>query len=180
MTWFTQVCYGKLDESDLPNITPIYLVNENDVIGNAETIAQKLYIEESDVTEFLQTYEQNKVEGKKTVLFRFATTDYTAYPLWARCEKAFHCSINNKVGYGAQQTVFLDFDIIWLKFIKAGQATVIPCVSSPIDVFHGLTPPPDQNGARNIWVIVIAALIVVALIVAVILLLRLVFKRKSK
>lgn len=179
MTWFTQVCYGKLDESDLPNITPIYLVNENDVIGNAETIAQKLYIEESDVTEFLQTYEQNKVEGKKTVLFRFATTDYTAYPLWARCEKAFHCSINNKVGYGAQQTVFLDFDIIWLKFIKAGQATVIPCVSSPIDIFHGLTPPLEPSGS-NIWVIVIAALIVVALVVVVILLLRLVFKRKSK
>ena len=179
MTWFTQVCYGKLETNEL-SITPIYLVEENDVIGNAETIAQKLYIEESDVTEFLQTYEQNKVEGKKTVLFRFATTDYTAYPLWARCEKAFHCSINNKVGYGAQQTVFLDFDIIWLKFIKAGQATVIPCVSSPIDIFHGLTPPPDQNGARNIWVIIIAVIVAVVLLYFVFKLLRVAFSKSRK
>ena len=177
MTWFTQVCYGKLETNEL-SITPIYLVEENDVIGNAETIAQRLYIEESDVTEFLQTYEQNKVEGKRTVLFRFAPTYYTAYPLWARCEKAFHCGINSEVGYGAQQTVFLDFDIIWLKFLKAGQATVIPCVSSPIDVFHGLTPPLQPSGS-NIWVIILTVIICVIMLILVFKLLGVVLKKRS-
>ena len=43
------------------------------------------------------------------------------------------------------QTAFLDFDIIWLKFVKENVETVIPTVSSPIDIVSGLTPPETND-----------------------------------
>lgn len=178
MTWFSQVCFGKLETETISNLSPIVFVDDSAVIGSYATIAERLCIDESDVSEFLQTYNQNKVEGRKTVLFRFAVTDYETYNLWAECNKALHCGIHNEVGYLAQQTVFLDFDIIWLKFIKAEQATVIPCVSSPIDVFHGLTPPPKPD--INIWKIIVAIAVVVIVLVLLIKLPKIVRKKKAK
>lgn len=178
MTWFSQVCFGKLETETISNLSPIVIVDDSAVIGSHATIAERLCIDESDVSDFLQTFNQNKVEGKKTVLFRFAVTDYETYNLWAECNKTFHCGIHNEVGYLAQQTVFLDFDIIWLKFIKAGQSTVIPCVSSPIDVFHGLTPPLEPG--NNLWAIIIAVVVVVVLVIVLFKLLKVLFRKKNQ
>ncbi len=179
LNWFITIWSGGYVSEDIKDIEPIYIVKESDIAGTNTEVSKRLLILEKDVDKFKETYRNNQTEGKQTVLFRFATTRYRNDEVVADLHVGAEIQLLHykDVGYISQQTVFLDFDVIWLKFLKAGQATVIPCVSSPIDVFNGISPlkPP-----RNIWVIVIAALIVVALIVAVILLLRLVFKRKSK
>lgn len=180
LNWFITIWSGGYVSEDIKDIEPIYIVKESDIAGTNAEVSKRLLILEKDVDKFKETYRNNQTEGKQTVLFRFATTRYRVDEVVADLHKgdleipALHCK---DVGFISQQTVFLDFDVIWLKFLKAGQATVIPCVSSPIDVFNGISPlkPPS-----NIWVIVIAALIVVALVVVVILLLRFVFKSKSK
>ena len=46
-------------------------------------------------------------------------------------------------GYFFKETVNLDFDIIDVTFTKNLKNTVIPVVSSPIDVVPSPTPPPD-------------------------------------
>lgn len=179
LNWFITIWSGGYVSEDIKDIEPIYIVKESDIAGTDAEVSKRLLILEKDVDKFKETYRNNQTEGKQTVLFRFATTRYRNDEVVADLHVGAEIQLLHykDVGYISQQTVFLDFDVIWLKFLKAGQATVIPCVSSPIDVFNGISPliPP-----RNIWVIVIAALIVVALVVVVILLLRLVFKRKSK
>lgn len=180
LNWFITIWSGGYVSEDIKDIEPIYIVKDSDIAGTDAEVSKRLLILEKDVDKFKETYRNNQTEGKQTVLFRFATTRYRVDEVVADLHQgdieipALHCK---DVGYISQQTVFLDFDVIWLKFLKAGQATVIPCVSSPIDVFNGISP---LNPPSNIWVIVLAALIVVALVVVVILLLRFVFKRKSK
>lgn len=79
-------------------------------------------------------------DDETPVLFRFANTDY--YASEARFDKAFDENTMSPVdGYVAQQTCFLDFDIISLTFEKEGTVTVLACVTDPIDIFNGVTPP---------------------------------------
>ena len=46
-------------------------------------------------------------------------------------------------GYFFKETVNLDFDIIDVTFTKDLKDTVIPVVSSPIDIVPSPTPPPN-------------------------------------
>lgn len=87
-------------------------------------------------------------EDKTPVLFRFANTDY--YASEARFDKAFDDDTMSPVdGYVAQQTCFLDFDIISLTFEKEGEVTVLACVADPIEIFNGVTPPHNLNITRG-------------------------------
>ena len=77
-------------------------------------------------------------KGNRIILFRFANTDYYAAPAF---RSGYSGSINDTDTYVAQQTVFLDFDIIDLTFNKDGVYTVIPVVASPTDVIKDFDPP---------------------------------------
>ena len=161
--WWNSLFYKDLQFDDLKNNSPIYIVNDTDLLGSDEAIAKRLLIDENDVDNFKTTYNQNKVEGKKTVLFRFALTDYTAFPLYGA---RGILNTMDEVGYMAQETVFLDFDIIWLKFVKENQETVIPVVSSPIDVFSGLTPPFSNSGL-NLLAVILGIVVIVLIVLCV-------------
>ncbi|MCM1195149.1 MAG: hypothetical protein NC332_04360 [Firmicutes bacterium] len=184
LTWFYNLLYDGLENDTIKDVDPIYIVKESDVAAKtADEIAENLLIDKADVAEFIQTYNLNKVSGKKTVLFRFAVTDYDVYELKAiHYDDFWGTTKSDTVGYVAQQTVFLDFDIIWLKFVKGDVETVISTVSSPIDVVNGLNPPPETNDPfewlknfiewlkENWWVLLVAlgvALLVVFLAVDV-------------
>lgn len=177
MNWFYNLFYNDLENNPLAAIDPIYIVKDSDISNkNSDEIAANLFISKNDVDEFVKTYNMNKAAGKKTILFRFAVTEYTAYEL-----KAIHydnfggTTKSDTCGYVAQQTVFLDFDIIWLKFVKNGVETVIPTVSSPIDIASGTTPPLELDPLawlKNIvewlkeyWWVILAGLGLVLLIV---------------
>lgn len=161
LNWWYSLFYKDLEFDNLKNNAPIYIVKDTDLLGSNEDVAKRLLIDVNDIDSFKTTYNQNKVEGKKTVLFRFALTDYDVYDLRGR--KSGVLSGFDYIGYVAQQTCFLDFDIIWLKFVKENQETVIPVVSSPIDVFSGLTPPLGNSGLNLLAVIL--GLVVVVLII---------------
>ena len=63
----------------------------------------------------------------------------------------------------AQESVFFDFDIIQLTFQRDGVYTVIPVVSSPIDIVNDITPPTDHSEDAW-WKILIAILILILLV----------------
>ena len=139
--WWAKINYKDLEGTPLEDIEPIYLVQSDDVT-TASDIADTLYIADEDVSEFRRVYTQNVLQNKQTVIFRFAVTDYTACNLYG------YRSIvtTDDIGYWTQQTMFLDFDIIWLKFVTdTGVATVIPTVSSPIDIASGTTSPLEPT-----------------------------------
>ena len=110
--------------------------------------------------------------GEHAILFRFAVTDY--YASTARFDTAGdrkgifdnEIAMSPQDGYVAQQTVFLNFDIITLTFRKDDVEKVIGVVASPIDIINGLDPPPDLdvNKGCNLWA-VIAYVIVIILVV---------------
>lgn len=176
--WWSKLWGVTLEEEDIEDILPIYIVEESDLLGSRATISERLLVSENDVDLLKTTFAQNKAQGKKTILFRFAKTKYRYGVLRARLMDDPALSVGHECGYVAEQTAFLDFDIIWLKFVKEGQDTVIPCVSSPMDVFGGLTPPPSRG---SIWkTIVVIIVVVVCLYIAYKLLKVAYIKNKSR
>lgn len=176
-----KMLYKGIEDNPITDIEPIYMVKDSDINGATETVAKRLLIAEDDVSGFIQTYTANKLAGKQTVIFRFAVTNYTNDEaiVFDRTESPFTPTAQ-RLGkaYITKQTVFLDFDIIWLKFVKEGVETVIPTVSSPMDIVSGLNPPEINDPiewlrqliewiAEHWWVIVVG-IIVIAIIAALI------------
>ncbi len=160
LDWFNRVIGTSLEFDDLKDKEPIYLIKESDLNGSNEEISKRLLVAVSDVNKLKADFAINNKAGKATVLFRFATSDYTVDDM-AMHHHGDLVRTWYGVGYKAQETVYLDFDIIDLTFIKNDVATVIPVVSNPLDIIAGITPPPvnnDGNGGVEwwVWVIIVA------------------------
>lgn len=152
-------------------IKGIYEVSAADFASNNKsTICNKLYIAESDYDEFKKFYDSSTAKEEKETVFllRFAVTDYVSKPV----ESTYYSfgllgtpylEIVDKNAYMGQQTAFLNFDIIDVTFYKDGVSTVIPVVSSPIDIFNDFTPPVNiPEDGLSLWQII---LMILALIV---------------
>ncbi|MBE6645534.1 MAG: hypothetical protein E7612_09220 [Ruminococcaceae bacterium] len=151
------------------NVTysPIVTLTSGDVKLSDEAFSKKFYVGEEDVARIKLNATKDLNDGKVPVLLRFAVTDYyssTAHFDYAE-ENAFEMS--GEDGYVAQQTVFLNFDVISLTFKSADgyKETVIGVVSDPIDIINGLTPPDglveDQNWFRIIVGLVLLFFVII-------------------
>ena len=140
---------------DYYNVSPIYELKSSDLTGSDDSIAQKLLVNKEDISKIKSYYNSETKKGNKVILFRFADTDYY-------CTEARRYGDGNVDSYIAQQTVFLDFDIIELTFNKEGEYHVIPAVSSPTDIINKITAPPVQ---MKWWEIVLAILLLVLLLI---------------
>jgi hypothetical protein len=130
------------------DVSPIYAVTDSDISGKTNAqIAYDLLIAEADVASFKSYYQSQKNAGKRTVIFRFAATDYVSVPLVIRDWDHFdEWGYSDSSGFASEQTVFFDFDIIQLTFGRNGNYRVIPAVSNPIDIAGNVTPPlPDDE-----------------------------------
>lgn len=120
-----------------PTFNPIVEVSYSDIVSlNDYQISENYLVAEEDVANFrnhLKTHSDNY----KTYLFRFDVSTYFSSELWVE-------NYMDTCGYQVSQTVFLDFDIISLTYEKAGVKTVIPVVSSPIDIIAGIEPPSNS------------------------------------
>lgn len=144
-------------EESKRNVTPIYEVKPEDLKGD---VKEKVLISNELIEEFKTYY--NAQDGKKTFMFRFANTDYRAVPLLS---SVLDIEIFPTNGYFAEETVFLDFDVIQLEFFNGAERVVVPVVSDPIDVVPSITPPPVFDMKWVIYAIVaIVALIGVGII----------------
>ena len=142
------------------DVAPIYELKESDLSGSDADISKRLLINSDDVDELKDFFDEAEANDERVILFRFANTDYYCAPAFAPHVQ----NITKTDTYVAQQTVFLDFDIIELTFNKDGVYHVIPVVSSPMDVINGFTPPPAQF---EWWKVILALLILVLLFVLI-------------
>lgn len=124
------------------DVKAIVEVTAADLVGTDEEISERLFVNESDVADLKAYYEQNNF-GNHIVLFRFAQSDYMSANIWSNVADK---NTWTEVGYAAQETVYLSFDIISLTFYRDGLYTVIPVVMSPIDIAGDITPPPSGCG----------------------------------
>lgn len=143
-------------DGDYRNISPIDEVQDTDFVGSDEEISARLLVNRGDVGELKRYYEAERKRDRRVVLFRFASTDY-------------FCGIASPTGatvnpdtYVAQETVFLDFDIIELTFNRNGSQWVIPAVSSPQDFINSITAPQKEI---QWWKIVLAVVLLILLLV---------------
>jgi hypothetical protein len=167
-------------ESSHTEITPIQKITSADVAGTPSAIAERLLIDEAAAYNIKQAVSANPKQTM--VLFRFAHTDYFSKAITAYYPGSG--GSKDGIAYMAKQTVFLDFDIIELTFNKEGVYTVIPVVSSPIDIMNDVTPPlefkfdlggfftgwfPSIGGGLNLpsWLKIAFMLILVLLLILI-------------
>ncbi|WP_405355428.1 hypothetical protein [Ruminococcus sp.] len=153
-------------------VAPIYILKESDLAGDDKEIAERLLVNIEDVDDIKAEYKNAKTlvsvtdEECEVVLFRFATSDYYSKPATILIDNGgflWSDKTINDEAYVAQESVFFDFDIIQLTFQRDGVYTVIPVVSSPIDIVNDITPPTDHSEDAW-WKILIAILILILLV----------------
>lgn len=149
---------------------PIIVLDDLESLSamSAETFAE-MYLVKADEAASILEYSKNEIRNNgKVVLFRFAVTDY--YVSKARFECTSNSGMSDYDGYVAQETVFLNFDVISLTFRGAeGADVVIPCVADPIDIINGLDAPTDLNTEEDKWALlvrlIVGALIIITIII---------------
>lgn len=107
-------------------------------------------VNENDYDTFKSFCDTEIKAGNHPFVFRFARTDYYSsparYDLVANFGETGY-TLSDQDGYVAEQTVFLDFTMIHLKFVKDGTETIIPVAMDPIDIWNAVDPPlPDGDG----------------------------------
>jgi hypothetical protein len=145
---------------DYYNVLPIYEIKAEDLMGSDEEVASSLLININDVNNIRTAYAAEATKGNRIMLFRFAMTDYYTAPAYTSAGS----TLVNCDTYVAQQSVFLDFDIIELTFNDDGVYYVIPIVSNPVDIVNDITPPDVQF---EWWKIALAIIMLVLIIIAI-------------
>lgn len=135
---------------------------------SAEEFATE-YLVNADEAKNIKAHCEGEIKNNgRVVLFRFAVTDY--YASTAYFEKNGNGDMSSADGYVAQETVFLNFDVISLTFrSELGVGTVIPVVSNPLDIINGVDPSPDLGNEKDwpdwvYWIIGGLALLVVVVV----------------
>ena len=148
--------------------SPIVTLSDADLDLSDDAFSEKFFVGKEDVSRIKKNAKEDLAHDKVPVLLRFAVTDY--YASTARFdyaeEDAFEMSDHD--GYVAQETVFLDFDVLSLTFDSGYREHVIGVVAEPIDIINGLTPPSDLKVEETSWFKIIVRLVLL-LIAAIVL-----------
>lgn len=179
-----QTIFGGFDvETVYDSKKAIEIISSSDLAGTDSEIAGSLYINENDVKSLKAEYSKATANNERLVLFRYSTTKYMCAPCTASyCSKdkidGGKMLVKNNAemwnsgdfnAYVAQETVYLDFDIISLWFTaEDGTETEVPVVMSPQDVISGITPPPDEDyhndKEKNLIALIIGVLAAVLIV----------------
>ncbi|MCI5791575.1 MAG: hypothetical protein MR239_06805 [Clostridiales bacterium] len=153
VNWLTKLLYPDIETSTLTGISPIQVLSSDDVKGTDEEVAKKLYVDKNDVKGIKSSVNRS---GSKTVLFRFAVSDYVNKEVVV-CNRETGNNLGTNLVYRNRLPMYLDFDIIWLGFQKNGKLTIIPAVSSPTNIIGGTQPPVKdvidkaQDWLKDLW-----------------------------
>lgn len=178
--------FGGIPQEESRTVSPIYTLKANDLNGTNAEIAERLLINANDVSALKSYYNDAvKVSGtddeeKVVVLFRFATSDYYSAAVdIMELGKGFLGADKHTKGqaYRAWESVFFDFDVIQLTFNRDGTYTVIPVVSSPIDVVNAITPPVQLPDDTPWWMRLLSVLLLVVAVIMIIKLISAIVKK---
>ena len=131
--------------------TPIVKISEGDLHLSAADFSAKYLVNKYDAETIKKFAEESYKNNETPVVLRFALTDYYASKArYDYAEEKF--AMSDIDGYVAQETVFLDFDILTMSFMRNGsEKTVLGVVADSIDIITGLTPPDDVPIEEEEW-----------------------------
>lgn len=173
-------------KQNLTVINAIAEVSASDLDGTDTEVAERLYINQNDVAALRVDFEETKKTKDHVILFRYGESNYYSIPTISATmytgdmeasefdDKLAEKFLKNKKfdGFISQQTCYLDFDIISLKFKKGTVETEIGAVMTPQNVFSAVTPPLKVNYHNAgglpwyVWIIIVvlAILLIILLI----------------
>lgn len=165
-SYWDQIWNGK--QYDTITYDPIVIIDECDLILSEKEFSELYLVNINDAASIMKHARESFDNNERTVLLRFAVRDY--YACSARfdfVEDSNTQDLSEVDGYVAQETVFLNFDVISLGFKDANGASeiVIGAVADPIDIINGLTPPDDLVTEQAWWQTLVALLLLILLIV---------------
>ena len=128
------------------DIRPIQEVTPEMFAGNDADVSKKLFVAESRLKELSEYCADERLLDRTTYLLRIGVTEYESIPMECHPKSGDIFGTNYKDMYIARDTAYLDFDILYLGFVRANVETIIPVVSSPIDIYPTLTPPEQLSG----------------------------------
>lgn len=168
---------GNIPQEEDIDLSPIVIFNYDDLRLSNEQIIKKYYINAEDVGAFKSYANAAKLKNEKVVLFRFATSDYYSKELkvWR-----YNFDLPMANAYMAKESVFLNFDIIQLTFKQGDVYTIIPVVSSPIDIVDDPTPPIDFNDGnidlKNVFNTIFTIILIIVGVIFIIKVIAFIFK----
>lgn len=157
-----QLGWGSYVDNSFGDIEGITDIKASDMVGSKSSICSKLLLDESCYNDFKKVYDMSIVEDKTVFLLRFGVTEYTSMPLAVLEKSTLNYKKVDTSGYCAQQTVFLDLDIIDVTFRSEDTITVIPVVSTPIDAIANITPPVETE--NDLWWKIVLAVVAIILL----------------
>ncbi len=121
------------------NVSPIMEIQREDISLSDEEFSNKYLVDIKQVPDF-----KNYVRKSSGTVFKFnfGFSQYECNVINENISAPLGNNTNSERGIMAQETVYLDFDIIWLKFVKGLDETIIPVAALPIDAIADLTAPP--------------------------------------
>lgn len=157
----------KSQSDDIKDIQPIRIVESADF----DDFEKTLYVDAHYKNDLLSAYNAAERNDESLVLFHFGSSDYFAIEVECNSylSDGSEVHVYGEPGFVANETVYMDFDVIDITFEKDGVYTVLPCVANPIHVIADLeTPEADGlSDAMKKWIVIIIAIILI--VVAVIL-----------
>jgi hypothetical protein len=170
-SWWDKLWNGK--QYDTITYDPIVIVEECDLVLTESEFSELYLVNINDAASIMDRAREAFDNNERTVLLRFAVRDY--YASAARFDYVDYSNSNpyqtfsNVNGYVAQETVFLDFDIISLGFVDSAGADeiVLGVVADPIDIINGLTPPDELVVTEQEWWQMLVALLLLILLAVV-------------
>ena len=155
-------------------VSAIKQVTEEDLQGTPDEICNRLYIDESDYTEFLQFYNEAVTvdvtnpddEKMAVVLFRYYQSEYPHYEVaeykrgegdWTLTGTQFGYEFVDTNAYFMQMWVQLGFDIIDIEFSNGEKTLTLGVAMSPMDISAdgGQTLFPNSDNTAAWWAYVI-------------------------
>lgn len=168
---FKDYFFSYPQDQSYTNISPIIKIDKNDSSLINEDYSKKYLIDINQVSDFKDYVEKS---SGIVIKFNFGFSQYESNVISEDVSAPLGGNTYSERGVMAQETVYLDFDVIWLKFKKGLDETIIPVAALPIDAIADITTPPwlKDNPLAKFWEAFVQALMWIAIIIIGIVIIR--------
>lgn len=144
--------HGNLGD-DITIDQAIYPLDPVDFVGDDDFISSELYVDPSDIDEMKALVDSAEKKNQTVYLFRFNQQDYRSFPIYSVEHADLSWSVSSSEdGCYAEMDIYEDFDIMDISFRdQNGIVTILPVVSSPVDIYPDITPPPEIDSIFDDW-----------------------------
>ncbi len=124
--WFKSLL--GIRESETKELLPLVKIEEEDLILSDAKFSKKYYVEESEVSNIKAYMVQQLTMRKETWILRYDSCEYYAGVASPRSDALL-----------AQESIYLDFDILSFRYAQEDSKYTIANIGSPEDVFDDIT-----------------------------------------